>query len=91
MFNQPGFNAPEPDDPLDREIWNSRAALLDAFVYPPVNPDNGRTAKHSLIPDTAPISNHPSICPDPKPPSPGHTAIVPEPHIVESLRGYQLP
>ena len=41
MFNQPGFNAPEPDDHLEREIWNSRAALLDAFVYPPVNPDNG--------------------------------------------------
>ncbi len=26
------FNAPEPDEVLEREIWRSRAALLDAFV-----------------------------------------------------------
>lgn len=36
---QPWFNAPEPDEPLERMIWNCRAALLDAFVYPPINPN----------------------------------------------------
>ena len=36
---QPWFNAPEPDEPLERLIWNFRAALLDAFVYPPINPN----------------------------------------------------
>ena len=41
VYQQPWFNAPEPDDPLERKIWNSRAALLDAFVYPSVNPDDG--------------------------------------------------
>ena len=41
VYQQPWFNAPEPDDPLEREIWNSRAALLDAFVYPWVNPGDG--------------------------------------------------
>ena len=38
VYRQPWFNAPEPDDPQEREIWNYRAALLDAFVYPPINP-----------------------------------------------------
>ena len=33
VYEQPWFNAPRPDDPLERTIWNSRAALLDAFVY----------------------------------------------------------
>ena len=33
VYEQPWFNAPQPDDPLGRTIWNSRAALLDAFVY----------------------------------------------------------
>ena len=41
VYQQPWFNAPEPDDPLERKIWNSRAALLDAFVYPSVNPGDG--------------------------------------------------
>ena len=35
VYEQPWFNAPQPDDPLERTIWNSRAALLDAFVYDP--------------------------------------------------------
>ena len=33
VYNQPWFSAPPPDDPFERTIWNSRAALLDAFVY----------------------------------------------------------
>ena len=33
VYEQPWFNAPQPDDPLEQMIWNSRAALLDAFVY----------------------------------------------------------
>ena len=33
VYNQPWFNSRRPDDPLERMIWNSRAALLDAFVY----------------------------------------------------------
>ena len=41
VYRQPWFNAPEPDDPLERQIWNSRAALLDAFVYPGLNPGDG--------------------------------------------------
>ena len=41
VYQQPWFNAPEPDDPLEREIWNSRAALLDAFVYRWINPSDG--------------------------------------------------
>ena len=41
VYQQPWFSAPEPDDPLEGQIWNSRAALLDAFVYPPVNPGDG--------------------------------------------------
>ena len=35
VYRQPWFNAPMPDDPLEQTIWNSRAALLDAFVYQP--------------------------------------------------------
>lgn len=38
VYRQPWFNAPKPDDPREREIWNYRAALLDAFVYPEINP-----------------------------------------------------
>ena len=34
---QPWFNARQPDDPSEREIWNCRAALLDAFVYEEIN------------------------------------------------------
>ena len=41
VYRQPWFNAPEPDDPFERQIWNSRAALLDAFVYPSLNPGDG--------------------------------------------------
>ena len=33
VYEQPWFNAPQPDDPLERMIWHSRTALLDAFVY----------------------------------------------------------
>ncbi len=33
VYDQPWFNAPQPDDPFEQTIWNSRAALLDAFVY----------------------------------------------------------
>ena len=32
-FNQ--FNGQQPDDPLERDIWNCRAALVDVFVYGP--------------------------------------------------------
>ena len=39
VYRQDWFSAPEPDDALEREIWRSRAALLDAFVYPPINPN----------------------------------------------------
>ena len=39
VHRQDWFNAPEPDDALERKIWRSRAALLDAFVYPPINPN----------------------------------------------------
>ena len=38
VYRQEWFNAPEPDDVLEREVWRCRAALLDAFVYPPINP-----------------------------------------------------
>lgn len=41
VHQQPWFTAPEPDDPLEREIWNSRAALIDAFVYPLLNRRDG--------------------------------------------------
>lgn len=33
--NQPWFNSPEPDDSLEREIWNCRGALIDVFFYSP--------------------------------------------------------
>ena len=33
VYEQPWFKTPQPDDPLERTIWNNRAALLDAFVY----------------------------------------------------------
>ena len=39
VYTRDWFNSPEPDDDLERKIWNCRAALLDAFVYPPINPD----------------------------------------------------
>ena len=39
VYQQNWFNAPEPDDALERKIWGSRAALLDAFVYIPINPN----------------------------------------------------
>ena len=37
VYEQPWFHARQPDDPSEREIWNCRAALLDAFVYEEVN------------------------------------------------------
>ena len=37
VYEQPWFNARQPDDPLERTIWNSRTALLDAFVYKGIN------------------------------------------------------
>ena len=33
VHDQPWFKAPEPTVPRERELWKSRAALLDAFVY----------------------------------------------------------
>ena len=33
VYDQPWFKAPEPAVPRERELWKSRAALLDAFVY----------------------------------------------------------
>ena len=39
VYRQDWFSAPEPDDALERKIWRSRAALLDAFVCPPINPN----------------------------------------------------
>ena len=33
LHEQPWFKAEQPDDSLERKIWNCRAALLDAFVY----------------------------------------------------------
>ncbi|MCY4397136.1 MAG: hypothetical protein OXC10_18590 [Rhodospirillaceae bacterium] len=35
MRERPWYNAQEPDDPLEREIWRYRAALVDAIVYIP--------------------------------------------------------
>ena len=32
-FNE--FNEQQPNDPLERDIWNCRAALVDVFVYEP--------------------------------------------------------
>ena len=33
VYAQPWFDHPEPDDPPEQNIWNYRAALIDAFVY----------------------------------------------------------
>ena len=33
VYTQPWFNRSQPNDPLEQDIWNCRAALLDAFVY----------------------------------------------------------
>lgn len=33
VAKRPWFNSPPPDDPKELEIWNSRAALMDVFVY----------------------------------------------------------
>ena len=41
VYRQQWFNESEPDDPEERMIWNFRAALLDAFVYAPINSDDG--------------------------------------------------
>ena len=37
MYDQPWFNARQPADPSEQEIWNCRAALLDAFAYEKIN------------------------------------------------------
>ena len=33
VHTQPWFNSSQPNDPLEQDIWNCRAALLDAFIY----------------------------------------------------------
>lgn len=33
VHTQDWFKSPRPNDPLEQDIWNCRAALLDAFVY----------------------------------------------------------
>ena len=33
VYAQPWFNSSQPNNPLEQDIWNCRAALLDAFVY----------------------------------------------------------
>ena len=35
LHQRPWFNELPPDDPLEREIWNNRAALVDVFVFVP--------------------------------------------------------
>ena len=35
VYRRRWFQAPEPEDPVEREIWSMRAALLDCFVYWP--------------------------------------------------------
>ena len=32
---RPWYNSEEPEDPLERQIWRCRAALVDAIVYIP--------------------------------------------------------
>lgn len=33
LHGRPWFNERQPDDPLERDIWNCRAALVDVFAY----------------------------------------------------------
>ena len=33
VHTQDWFESPQPNDPLEQDIWNCRAALLDAFIY----------------------------------------------------------
>ena len=33
VYGSNWYAAPRPSDPLEREIWDCRAALVDAFVY----------------------------------------------------------
>ena len=41
LYKTQWFNAPEPDDALERKIWHCRAALVDAFLYiPNYNPNH---------------------------------------------------
>ena len=35
LMQRPWYNADEPDEPLEREIWRCRAALVDAILYIP--------------------------------------------------------
>ena len=37
LYERPWFKEQQPDDPSKLEIWNCRAALLDAFVYDKLN------------------------------------------------------
>jgi hypothetical protein len=32
-MNGKWWNSPEPEDPLEREAWSYRAALIDGLVY----------------------------------------------------------
>jgi len=36
VYSQPWYNASEPENSLERTIWQMRAALLDSFVYQPI-------------------------------------------------------
>lgn len=33
VYAQPWFKSSQPSNPLEQDIWNCRAALLDAFIY----------------------------------------------------------
>ena len=33
VYTQPWFKSSQPNNPLEQDIWNCRAALLDAFIY----------------------------------------------------------
>ena len=33
VYAQPWFKSSQPNNPLEQDIWNCRAALLDAFIY----------------------------------------------------------
>jgi HKD family nuclease len=33
IYSQPWYRSPEPEDPVEKELWQARAALLDVLVY----------------------------------------------------------
>ena len=37
IYRQPWYSTPRPNDSFERTIWGMRAALIDSFVYQPVN------------------------------------------------------